>query len=67
VEGHAGSMSTVPEVISAVFRGLNVLGISCITNLGTGMTQNRFSHEEVTELVKNKFKNLIKEIIAKIP
>ena len=66
----AGSMSTLPEVVTAVFRGLNVLGISCITNLGTGMTQNKLSHEEVTEvaeLVKNKFKNLIKEIIARIP
>lgn len=65
----AGSMSTVPEVITAVYRGMKVLGISCITNLGTGMTANKLSHEEVTEvadLVKHKFSNLIKEIISRI-
>ena len=31
----AGTMSTVPEVIAAVSRGIKVLGMSCITNLGT--------------------------------
>lgn len=65
----AGTMSTVPEVIAAVYRGLAVLGISCITNLGTGMSQNKLSHDEVTEvanLVKDRFSRLIKEIVARI-
>lgn len=65
----AGTMSTVPEVIAAVSRGIKVLGISCITNLGTGMTRNKLSHDEVTEVakqVKNKFSRLIKEIIIRI-
>ncbi len=65
----AGTMSTVPEVITAVYRGLRVLGISCITNLGTGMTPNKLSHEEVTEVaehVKDKFFRLIKEIITRL-
>lgn len=65
----AGTMSTVPEVITAVYRGLQVLGISCITNLATGMTDKPLSHDEVTEvaeLVKDKFSKLIKEIISKI-
>jgi len=65
----AGTMSTVPEVIVAVFRGLRVLGISCITNQGTGMTSCKLSHDEVTvvaDMVQNKFSRLIREIIIRI-
>ena len=43
----AVGMSTVPEVIVARARGMRVLGISTITNLGTGMTTTKLSHEEV--------------------
>jgi len=45
----AVGMSTVPEVIAARARGLRVLGISSITNLGSGMTEARLSHHEVLE------------------
>ncbi|MCH8955124.1 purine-nucleoside phosphorylase [candidate division KSB1 bacterium] len=65
----AGTMSTVPEVIAAVSRGIKVLGISCITNLGTGMSPEKLSHDEVTEvadMVKDKFSRLIREIISRI-
>ncbi|RMF57424.1 MAG: purine-nucleoside phosphorylase [Calditrichaeota bacterium] len=65
----AGTMSTVPEVIVAAYRGLRVLGISCITNLATGISTTKLSHEEVTEvadMVKNKFSSLIKEIVSRI-
>lgn len=67
--GDAATMSTVPEVITAVYRGIKVLGISCITNLATGLSSNKLSHEEVTEVaskVKGKFSKLIKEIISRI-
>lgn len=66
----AGTMSTVPEVITAVYRGLKVLGISCITNLATGLSAKKLSHEEVTEvaeLVKERFSKLITEIIRRVP
>lgn len=65
----AGTMSTVPEVIAAVSRGIKVLGISCITNLGTGMSPQKLSHDEVTavaEMVKDKFSRLIRGIISRI-
>lgn len=69
IGGDAGTMSTIPEVIAAVYRGIKVLGISCITNLATGMTDKKLSHDEVTEvaeLVKDKFSRLIREIVQKI-
>lgn len=65
----AVGMSTIPEVIVARHQGMRVLGISCITNLGTGISTTPLSHEEVTETanrVKESFQNLISEIIRKM-
>lgn len=48
-------MSTVPEVIAAVHAGLEVLGISCATNLAAGVNPDaRLSHEEVIETTRRK-------------
>ena len=65
----AVGMSTVPEVIAAKHAGLQVLGISCITNMSTGILDKPLSHEEVIKTVKKneqKFTALIKQIIQKI-
>ena len=43
------TMSTVPEVITAVYRRMQVLGISCVTNLATGISSQKLDHAEVTE------------------
>ncbi|MDZ7725858.1 MAG: purine-nucleoside phosphorylase [candidate division KSB1 bacterium] len=45
--GDSVSMSTVPEVIVARQRSLRLLGLSLITNLGTGLSGKPLSHEEV--------------------
>lgn len=42
-------MSTVPETIVARHMGMEVLGISCVTNLAAGLGATQLSHEEVFE------------------
>lgn len=62
----AVGMSTVPEAIVANYCGMDVLGISCISNAASGVTGGSLSHEEVIDITnkaKAKFKNLITEII----
>ncbi|MEZ6132455.1 MAG: purine-nucleoside phosphorylase [Planctomycetaceae bacterium] len=43
----AVGMSTVPEALAAAARGINVLGVSCITNLASGLTSQPLNHAEV--------------------
>ena len=65
----AVGMSTVPEAIVARHCGINVVGISCITNLAPGIAKNPLSHEEVkaiADAAKGVFKTIIKEFIAMI-
>ena len=67
--GDAVGMSTVPEAIVANYCGLNVLGISCITNAASSESGSKLSHQEVIEaadIAKNKFKSLILDIIKHI-
>ncbi|MBL7033900.1 MAG: purine-nucleoside phosphorylase [Candidatus Delongbacteria bacterium] len=65
----AACMSTIPEVIYASYLGIRVLGISCITNLASGIASGPLDHTEVTETadrVKEKFTRLVGEIIRRI-
>jgi len=65
----AVGMSTVPEAIAARHQGMNVLGISCITNFGAGMTTEPINHQEVMETgarVAEIFKELLRRIIKRI-
>ncbi len=64
--GNAVGMSTVPEVIVAAHGGMNVMGLSCITNMATGTTDQVVGHEEVIstgERVKETFISLLETII----
>ncbi|MEO6656365.1 MAG: purine-nucleoside phosphorylase [Pyrinomonadaceae bacterium] len=65
----AVGMSTVPEAIAARHQRMRVLGISCITNLAAGMSDEPINHDEVMETgerVAEVFKELLKRIITKM-
>jgi purine-nucleoside phosphorylase len=65
----AVGMSTVPEAIVARHMGLEVLGLSCITNAAAGVLPKPLNHEEVMEVarrVRVPFARLLEGIIARI-
>jgi purine-nucleoside phosphorylase len=65
---NAVGMSTVPEVIVAAHGGMQVLGISCITNMATGILDQPVSHEEVIKnsaTARKKFISLLESILTR--
>lgn len=64
--GDAAGMSTACEAMAARHMGLEVCGISCITNLAAGMSDRPLDHKEVQETADKAaadFKRLITESI----
>jgi purine-nucleoside phosphorylase len=62
-------MSTVPEVIVARHMGIDVLAISCVTNMAAGLSEGEISHQEVletTERVRGTFVALLAAILPRI-
>ncbi len=62
-------MSTVPETLVARHMGMEVLGISCVTNLAAGLGATPLSHEEVNEtgrMVENRLAGLLKRLAPRI-
>ena len=60
-------MSTVPEALVACQSGLQVVGISCITNMAAGVLPQKLSHAEVIEVadrVHDKFQNLLDLVLT---
>ena len=69
IGGDAVGMSTVLEASVAARLGIEVLGISVITNLGTGIGRNKLNHAEVTDVakrIKNDFRRLLLGIIRSL-
>jgi purine-nucleoside phosphorylase len=65
----AVGMSTVPEAILAKHCGMEVCGVSCITNMAAGILDKPLSHKEVIEtsnMVKDKFKLIIKDLLNEL-
>ncbi|MFB3826220.1 MAG: purine-nucleoside phosphorylase [Bryobacteraceae bacterium] len=61
-------MSTVPEVIVANHMGIEVLGISCVTNMAAGvLPQQKISHEEVLETGEMVRDTLVRLLAALLP
>ncbi len=62
-------MSTVPETLVARHMGIEVLAISCVTNLAAGLGATTLSHEEVSEtgrMVENRLAGLLKRLAPRI-
>lgn len=64
----AVGMSTVPEAIVARHMGLEVLGISCITNPAAGVLPEPLHHDEVVEVARRvsaSFMGLLEAIVVR--
>ena len=62
-------MSTVPEAITAASLGLEVLGLSAVTNMAAGITGQKLSHAEVIQTsarISDAFIGLVTALIAEL-
>ncbi len=62
-------MSTVQETIAARHLGMEVLGISCVTNRAAGLQKEPLSHEEVLATgrqVDSRLQGLLKELVPRM-
>ena len=67
--GNACGMSTACEAVAANHMGMKICGISCISNLACGMTDQPLSHKEVQETadrVAPRFRELVTRVIGRM-
>ena len=63
----AEGMSTACEAMAARHMGLEVCGVSCVTNLAAGLSDKKLDHQEVQEIadrVSGDFQGLLWELLA---
>ena len=60
-------MSTIPEVIVANHLGMQVLAISCVTNMAAGILPQKIHHEEVLETGRQVRDTLVQFLKALLP
>jgi len=61
--------ATVPEVIAASYLGMQVLGISCVTNMAAGILPQPLDHAEVIQAGKEagpRFVKLLSGVLERL-
>lgn len=67
--GDAVGMSSVPDCIIARHCGLEVVGCSCLTNMGAGLSDEQLSHEHTLASAAKgaaNFERLVMEFVARL-
>ena len=67
IGGHIVGMSTALEAIAARQSGMEILGMSLITNLAAGIQKTPLSHEEVIQAgrdAESRISSLLARIVA---
>ena len=67
--GDVVGMSTAPEAIVARHEGMLVAGVSCISNMGAGLTEKGLSHQETLDVLKTistTFEQVVREFIRNL-
>jgi purine-nucleoside phosphorylase len=67
--GDAVGMSTAPEAIVARHEGMSVAAVSCICNMGAGISDRPLSHQEVLDASKTigeSFEDLAREFVRSL-
>jgi purine-nucleoside phosphorylase len=60
-------MSTVPEAIAARHMGIELLAVSCVTNMAAGILDQPLNHEEVLEVGRRVMGQFIALLRAVLP
>ncbi len=60
----AVTRSIIPEVIVAISRRMQVLGLACITNMATGLRKQELDHREVMEIASRTSSTLVRLLIG---
>ena len=67
--GDVVGMSTMPEIIKAYKYGMDIIGLSCLSNYASGISEYPLTHQDVLKEVnksKNIFTNLLLDLIKLI-